>query len=467
MTEGQANQSTTRERKMSDKNVKTPKLLKQPLGRRDVIKRGLAGTVALAGAAAVLSPRRSYASGAITIGSFQDNAMAPFRDYFVKEFTKETGIAVNYNETNHDTWYQNAKNDGINKTGAYDIYVMDDNWVPEFAAGGIVQSLDKLGLKVNSDILPKGLEMGLWPPKSGARMKDFASAKPELYSLVIIDDVEILYYHKDHFPHAPQTWDDIYAVAKKTEPPKMYGWSARGVKGNPIMMTYLPLLNSYGGNFVNEDWSPGFAGPEGVGALTRLFSFIPYMPSGVASFDTAEETQVMLEGKCTALTEYTGLVNRVDDPSSSKVVHKINMTATPKQEKHGPAIGTFICGIASGSKNPEGAVQFLEWFTSSKTQMQFARRFGGAAVTGSALSDPEAVKKYRWLPAIAEAVNSSVQKPRTPDEPKMEDILGTALNEALVEAIAQKENYDAIAKKHLQAAAEQISSYLKQQGGYF
>ena len=34
---------------------------------------------------------------------------------------------------------------------------------------------------------------------------------------------------------------------------------ARG-KGNPIVQTYLPLLNSYGGNFVNDDWSPGFAG---------------------------------------------------------------------------------------------------------------------------------------------------------------------------------------------------------------
>ena len=45
-------------------------------------------------------------------------------------------------------------------------------------------------------------------------------------------------------------------------------------------MTYLPLLNSYGGNFVNDDWSPGFAGPEGVGALERLLSFIPYMPDG-------------------------------------------------------------------------------------------------------------------------------------------------------------------------------------------
>jgi multiple sugar transport system substrate-binding protein len=457
---------------MSDTPVTGADLFERPLTRREVLKRGALGTTAIVfGSTLAFAPKRALAAttaNSITIGSFQDNAMAPFRDTFIKLFQKETGIKVNYNETNYDTWYQNAKNDGLNKTGAYDIYVMDDNWVPEFAAGKIVQSLDQLGFKTNPDILPKGVEQGLWPPKRGAKMKAFAKQSPELYAIVIIDDVEILYYNKTYFPHAPQTWDDIYKVARaKAKPKKLYGWSARGVKGNPIVQTYLPLMSAYGANFVNVDWTPGFAGKAGVAALERLFSFIPYMPSGVAEFDTDQETQVLLQGKCTALTEYTGLVHQIDNPSASKVVHKINTAATPKQERSGPAIGTFICGVASGAKNPKAAVQFLEWFTSSRIQKQFARQGGSAAVTGSALHDPVAVKKYRWLPAIADAVNNSVPKPRTPDEPKMEDILGTALNEALVEAISKKSGYHAIAQKHLGSASKQITSYLKQQGGYF
>jgi multiple sugar transport system substrate-binding protein len=443
--------------------------------RRQAIATGAAGLfVAACGGSSNRSSGGGAASsggkagGSITIGSFQDNAMAPFRDTFIKRFQQETGITVHYNETSYDAWYQNAKNDGLNKTGAYDIYVMDDNWVPEFAAGNIVKNLDAMGFKVNPDILPKGLNQGYWPPKTGARLKDFANDKPALYSIVIIDDVEILYYDKDYFSGAPKTWDDIMKVAKsKAKPPKLYGWSARGVKGNPIMMTYLPLLNSYGGNFVNDDWSPGFTGSEGVGALERLMSFIPYMPSGVAEFDTDQETQVMLQGKCTALTEYTGLTHRVDDESSSKVVGKIDMAATPAQEKSGPAIGTFICSIASGSKNPQGAKQFLEWFTSSKVQKDFARDGGSAAVTGSALTDSVAAGKYRWLPAIKDAVDNSVPKPKTPDEPKMEDILGTHLNQALVTAIQQKKNFTQTAQSALTKAGNEITSYLKQQGGYF
>jgi multiple sugar transport system substrate-binding protein len=239
------------------------------------------------------------------------------------------------------------------------------------------------------------------------------------------------------------------------------------VSGNPIVQSYLPLMNSYGATFVNDDWSPGFTGPEGVAALERLFSFIPYMPDGIVEFDTSEETQVMLEGKCMALTEYTGLTQRIDDPESSQVVGKINTAATPAQEKAGPAIGTFICGIPVSAPNVEGAVQFLEWFTSEQVQIDFARDGGSAAVTGKALTDPEASASFRWLPSIADAVNNSTPKPRTPDEPKFEDILGIQLNQALVEAVAQKSNYTAIAEKALTAAANEITDYIKQQGGYF
>jgi hypothetical protein len=71
---------------MSDKTKDTNKLLKRPLRRRDVLKRGLAGTALVAGSS-IFAPRiLRAAGGSITIASFQDNAMAPFRDYFIKEF---------------------------------------------------------------------------------------------------------------------------------------------------------------------------------------------------------------------------------------------------------------------------------------------------------------------------------------------------------------------------------------------
>jgi multiple sugar transport system substrate-binding protein len=440
------------------------------LTRRQAIGRGAAGAAALygIGALSACGDDEGGEGGSITIGSFEDQAMVPFANVFLKKYEEETGNKAEYRQTSYDAWYQNAKTAGLQETGAFDIFIMDDNWVPEFAAAEIIQSLDELGLEPNPDILPNGLDQGYWPPKTGPRLTDFEDAEPELFALVVIDDVQMLYYHEDYFKTAPKTWDQIEAAAKKeADPPNLYGWSARGVKGNPIVQTYLPLLNAYGGAFANDDWTPGFAGPEGVGALERLLSFIPVMPAGVAEFDTDQETQVMLQGECMALTEYTGLVHLVDDPKASEVVGKIQMSATPEEVESGPAIGTFIAGIPVGAPNTEGAIEFLEWFTSDETQRDFARQGGNAAVTDSALHDEEAVDKYRWLPAIADAVNNSVPKPRTTAEPKMEDILGTALNRALVSAIEEGGDYAAIAEEHLTEAADEMTAYLEQEGGHF
>ncbi len=444
------------------------------LSRRQLLKTVGFGAVALAaspiiaacgGSTASAGPSGSAAAGGkrITIGSFQDPAMGPFRDTYVKQYKDETGIEVVYQESSYDAWYESAKRDGLNKVGAYDIYVMDDNWVPEFAAGNIIQSLDKLGFKPNPDIIAKGLDQGYWPPRSGARLKAFKDATPELYALVIIDDVNLFYYNTDYISVAPATWDDLEAVIKaKSNPPDLYGFAVRGAKGNPAVMTYLPFLNAYGGQFIKDDWTSGLDAPEAIAALARELSWLPYMSTSTPAFDASDMTGLLMQGKCLALTDYTGTaVYGIDDPNSSKVVGKIGVATTPKQVKNGPAIGTFICGIASGSTNPEGALKFLDWFTSDKIQLQFAQQGGSAAVTQKALTDPQAAAKYRWLPAIAQSVADSTPKPRTPDEPKFEDILGTQINIALTTALAQKGGYDQIAKDVLTEASTQINAVIQ------
>ena len=56
----------------------------------------------------------------------------------------------------------------------------------------------------------------------------FAGATPELYAIVIIDDVEILYYNKQYFDTTPKTWDDIARIAAaKSKPGSLAGWSGQ------------------------------------------------------------------------------------------------------------------------------------------------------------------------------------------------------------------------------------------------
>ena len=49
----------------------------------------------------------------------------------------------------------------------------------------------------------------------------------------------------------------------------------------------------------------------------------------------------------------------------------------------------------------------------------------------------------------------------------MEDLLGTAAEPGAGAGDQQKSGYTQIAQSHLTTAANQITAYLKQQGGYF
>jgi multiple sugar transport system substrate-binding protein len=74
----------------------------------------------------------------------------------------------------------------------------------------------------------------------------------------------------------------------------------------------------------------------------------------------------------------------------------------------------------------------------------------------SAFKDKDACQKSRWLPDTLQALSIGLPSPRTADWYKIEDILGTALNQALIE----KGN----AKRHLDAAASEASAFLKGAG---
>jgi len=76
-----------------------------------------------------------------------------------------------------------------------------------------------------------------------------------------------------------------------------------------------------------------------------------------------------------------------------------------------------------------------------------------------AFSDSEAVKAHRLLPVALAQLNSGAQaRPRTPDWSKVESILGTELNNALVAGSGGGAAMD--------AAAGQVQDYLKTQGYY-
>ena len=430
--------------------------------RRQFLRNSL-GTVAAAAGIHTLSScggtKSSGGRGQITFGSYADPALDTLKDVLLPEFEKATGIRTEWVEADFSGWLQKSLNDGQTKAGAFDIYVMDDLWVPRFAGAGYLANLDELGFQIDEDFVPSALDLGYWPPKNGLRQPGIdARARSTLYSLPLISDVQLLFYRHDIYSNgAPATWDDVLRMARQKCDParRQYGWVTRGVKGNPIMNSFFVILHDFGGEIFGENWKVVFNSPQAVEALEFYLKLLTYAPPGVAEFDSDQEGETLLQGNAFAATMWTGWCRQTDDPARSRVVNKISFDVPPKQVKQVAKLGLFMAGIASSAPNRAGALEFLKWFSSSATQLRFARA-GGTPFKMSALQDSEARKGSRWLDATLRALTIGVPSPRTSDWSKVEDILGTELNRALLEK--------GKAKQHLDAAAAEATAFLKNAG---
>ena len=181
-------------------------------------------------------------------------------------------------------------------------------------------------------------------------------------------------------------------------------------------------------------------------------------PKGVAEYDSDQEGAAILGGQAAAIIQYTGNAIKSDDKTQSKEVGKLDFAVVPKKQKAIAQIGIFIHGVSTSAPNKDNAITFMKWFARNDIQTAFARA-GGVPVKVPSFKDPAAVKAHRLLPVALQQLNSGAQpRPRTPDWAKVEEILGTELNKAL---IAGKGGGAA-----LDSAASQATAYLKRQGYY-
>jgi multiple sugar transport system substrate-binding protein len=206
-------------------------------------------------------------------------------------------------------------------------------------------------------------------------------------------------------------------------------------------------------------WQPTVNGAEGKAAADFFVGTLKSIaPPGVAEFDSDQEGAAILGGDAAAIIQYTGNAIKSDDPTASKEVGKLDFGVVPKQKTALAQIGIFIHGVSASAPNKDNAIAFMKWYGSNDTQTLLARS-GDVPVKIPAFTDPQAVKAHRLLPtALAQLQSGAQARPRTPDWSKVESIIGTELNKALIAGSGGGAALD--------SAAGQVKDYLKTQGYY-
>lgn len=415
-----------------------------------------------AGSATSAAADELKGTGDLIIGGFEDGALEPFKNVILPLFEKETGIKSQFLLEPYDSFFSKAFQDGQSKAGQFDIYIMDDPWIPQYAAGGVLEPLEQHGLVAEDSYPAPFIDLGFWPPKAGARVKGFEDQEPTLVALPTIGDLQTLTYRNDVFTSgAPKTYDEFVKTAgdaMKAGTIK-YGYVFRGLKGNPMVGSFWPIMQSFGADIFDDKWEPIFNSAEGKAAAAFLLKQIaPISPPDVAEYNSDQEGAAILGGDAAAAIQYSGAAIKSDDPAQSKVVGKLDFGVTPGQAKAISQLGIFIHGISASAPNKDNAVIFCKWFAQDRIQIELARA-GDLPVKRAGFEDADAVAAHRLLPiALAQLDSGCTPRPRTPDWSEAELIIGTALNEALVNGTDGSAELDQAAKD-VRAKFESLGYY--------
>jgi multiple sugar transport system substrate-binding protein len=333
-----------------------------------------------------------------------------------------------------DDIYQKTVIDLKSGAGTYDLILIDDPKAIQYQKAGWLESLDglykKAGKTPDKDFIQNILDLCRYP----------SGPKGDLYALPFVGNVSLFAYRKDlyakHGLQAPATWSDVLAGAKKiaAAEPTVSGVSFRGVKGNPILTAFLPVFWSFGADFMDAKGKPIVNSPEGIKALEFFLELSKLAPKSLPMNNTAQVRDALLGGSVAIAPEvWPAWLGKIDDPTQSLVAGKVAVGKHPGQvKKSSPMIGIWHASIPAASKNKAAAFDFLLFLTSAEIQKKMALEAGLPPSRSSVFADADILKKHAWYPAIKDALESGVSRPRTMYWSEIENIMGASVQEAVI-----------------------------------
>jgi multiple sugar transport system substrate-binding protein len=376
------------------------------------------------------------------------------------QFEKATGATIKLTNYPENDLRSKIVADASNHVGGFQVYCLDNNYIPLFASNKWVQPIEsaiKPAYKLD-DIFDS--------------LKTSYSWQGALYGLPIYSEVTILYYRKDLLEAAgvqpPKTLDELEsAAAKLTKPPQVFGIALRGLRGEGMnVYTWTEWMRSYGANFLDPKMHPVFDSPEAIEGTEHYSNLInKYGAPGNGTWGWDKVSSAFASGRVAMIVESTAFYPVFNDAKQSSVAGKVGYAVVPAGPK-GAFPANYSIGLAipstvdPNSKTFQAAIAFLQWATSQ--EMEFARTdkdIGNEdrkSVNQSDLLKSKIDAGYIKAVSDGQAITKTQYRPMIPQWREMGDIIGAEIEASFTGGKS--------AKDALSAAAEQVTSRFKEQG---
>jgi multiple sugar transport system substrate-binding protein len=436
--------------------------------RRSFVK-GLGAAGALLPALAMLSRRSlaedaatSYANAAIDWKQFAGHtitlagAVHPWSNAIatlLPDFTKLTGITV-LTDFQPETTYLGALQVKLaRRSGTPDVFMfltygqgISAGWLEPLNAHYSDRSLTDLAWYDENDLLKTARAFPVW-------------SDGERYAFPITSEAVTMFINGDalaakNLP-VPETFEQVFAVAKATKTNEMSGIAMRAQAGGNSSPAAMSYVFSYGGHMVKDNRA-AFDSPEAIAAIAMFGETLSQAgPVGVGSYEWQQVLNDFIQGRTAMAIDSSVLASDISDPAKSRVAKQAEFAAFPHIAGRGPVpfMSHWQACINSKSPSKGAAFLFLLWATSKPTSLQTAA--AGLATTRVSAWSSEPFKKAFGQQAAAAALtnlqNADVDRAKAilfhPQSRPIQDAFMIGVNEVVSGAKSAKDAMTAAAEK--------------------
>ncbi len=415
--------------------------------------RNLTGATAFVGLALAMAGASAKPLDGVTLNvASMNDQFATVMAEIAPQFTEETGANVKVDILDYGSLLTKTTADFVAHSAGYDIVTMDIVWAGQFAANGATVDLGDL---IKRDAAEIGVD-DIYP----VLMSALGNYKGKQVAYPFAGYANVLAYRKDLYAAAglqpPKTMQELVADAYKLTDPakKVYGFVANGQKGPAVAQDWMQYNAELGGSILTADGKPALNSEANIKSLTVYRDlFKKAAPPGAADYDWGGREESFRQGLAANMQTWSVGAPGYYDPKISKVVDVVGITVAPRGEGLPKIYGIGGWGLAinadASQKQKDAAWAFIKWITSPKVHKEMNLKGAGSFLRKSELADAELNAKFPFLPVIAESFEhgDGEYRPRIPEYPKIQDLLGTAVNSVLVGDAEPKAALDAAQKE--------------------
>lgn len=296
-------------------------------------------------------------------------------------FTKETGITVNYKVLPENDARDTIQTDFSQQSGQYDVATISNYEVPFFSANKWIANLDE---NIAADSAYDQDDI-LAPIAAGLQGADGSQYAEPFYG-----ESSFLMYRKDVFdakgltmPPNP-TWDQVAELAAQADEGQggMRGICLRGQAGwGQVFAPLTTVVNTFGGTWFDADFNAQVDAPPFVEATKFYVDLVQqHGEPDAANAGFTECLNAMTQGGVAMWYDATSAAGSLE-ADDSPVKGKMGYVAAPVKETASSGwLYSWAFATQESSQKKDAAWQFISWATSKEYEQLVGEQIGWSNV---------------------------------------------------------------------------------------